>query len=78
MHKTEPPREAGVYVVGRPLMFVLWALALWGTMAGAALAVIATTDSAARALHLLGRPFVFLPLSLSVVMWAALMGVLWK
>jgi cation transporter-like permease len=72
MHKPEPPREAGVYVLGRPLMFVLWGLALWGTFVGAAVVWVGATESAAKALRLCLHPFVCVPILIAVAMWVAL------
>jgi hypothetical protein len=76
MLKPEPPREVGRYVIGRPLMFLVWGLALWGTATIATLLWIAATDSAARALHLLAQPSVSVPIVIAVVMWAALFAAL--
>ena len=66
-------REANVYIVGRPLMFVLWVLTLWGTGTGIRLLWLFITDSA-RAFRLAGYPTVWGPMVLAVLMWIALVA----
>ena len=67
------PRESqfSVYVLGRPLMLVLWGIALWGTVAAARLCWIAVTQGGAAALKLLALPSVAIPSGLAVAMWLA-------
>jgi hypothetical protein len=74
--KPDPPRELGLYVIGRPLMFVVWGLTLWGTAMAARLAWIAATDSSVRAVHLLAQGSVWVPIVIAVLMWAALFAAL--
>ncbi|HUG52843.1 MAG TPA: hypothetical protein VMR21_04560 [Vicinamibacteria bacterium] len=66
-----PARQFGRYVLGRPLMFVLWGIALWGTAAGVRLVWMAATQGLSAALPLLGLPSVFVPIVLAVLMWGA-------
>ena len=68
---TDRARDAGVYVVGRPLMFALWALALWGTGTGVRLLWLFVTDEA-KARRLAVLPTVWGPIVLAVVMWIAM------
>ena len=63
-------------VVGRPLVFVLWAYLLWGTLYGAALAYAVATEGPAalgRVLHggdpLLGT-LSFVAASLAAAVWS--------
>ena len=67
-----PDPEYAVYVFGRPLMLVLWGLALWGTIVGARLAWIAVAQGGRAAMLFLAMPMVVIPLGLAVVMWAGL------
>jgi hypothetical protein len=69
--KTDRGRDANVYVIGRPLMFAIWALALWGTGTGIRLVWLFITDEA-KALRLAVLPTVWLPIAVAVVMWIAL------
>ena len=68
-----PDPEYAVYVFGRPLMLVLWGLALWGTIVGARLAWIAVAQGGTAAARFLAMPMVVIPLVLAVVMWAGLL-----
>jgi hypothetical protein len=64
-------REANVSAIGRPVMFAIWVLALWGTGTGIRLLWLFITDQA-RALRLVARPAVWGPILLAVLMWIAL------
>jgi hypothetical protein len=65
--------EANVYIVGRPLMFVLWVVTLWGTGTGVRLLWLFLTDEA-RAFRLAGLPTVWVPIVLGTLMWIALLA----
>jgi hypothetical protein len=67
-----PDSAFGVYVVGRPVMLIIWGIALWGTIAAVRLGWIAITQDGSAALRLLLAPAVGLPVLLAVVMWIAL------
>jgi hypothetical protein len=67
-----PDPEYGVYVIGRPLMLVLWGIALWGTAVGARLIWMAVVVGSEAALRFLWVPTVWLPVTLAVLMWVAL------
>jgi hypothetical protein len=71
MPQAQPGRDANAYVIGRPLMFVIWVLALWGTGTGARLLWLFVTDEA-KARRLVGLPTVWAPIVIAVLMWAAL------
>ena len=70
--KRQPDPEYGVYVVGRPLMLVLWGVALWGTMIAVRLAWIAVDQGGGAAARFLAAPLVAVPVILAAVMWAGL------
>ena len=70
--KRQPDPEYAVYVFGRPLMLVLWGLALWGTMIGVRLAWIAVDEGGGAAARFLFAPFVAVPVILAMVMWLGL------
>jgi len=70
MPQTTPRRDANVYVVGRPVMFAIWVLALWGTGTGARLLWLFVADEA-KALRLVRLPSVWMPILIAVVMWLA-------
>ena len=59
------------YAVGRPLMFMAWAVALWGTAVGFRLAWIAITRGVGEAAVFLFDPWVLIPVLAAVVAWAA-------
>lgn len=61
-----------MYVIGRPLMAVIWALALWGTGIGARLLWLMATRGTGVAIGFLRSPMVSVPLVLAVFMWIAL------
>ena len=67
--------DAGVYIIGRPLMFAIWTLALWGTGTGIRLVWLFMTDES-KALRLAVLPAVWLPIAVAVVMWIALTAAL--
>ena len=75
MRQTTPVRGANVYVIGRPLMFAIWVLALWGTGTGARLLWLFVTDEP-KALRLVGLPSVWMPIVIAAVMWLALAAAL--
>ena len=66
-----PRSQFTAYVIGRPLMLILWVVALWGTATGVRLAWIAATHGAAAALRLLALPSVSFPVLLAAFMWTA-------
>jgi hypothetical protein len=73
MRQTTPGRDANVYGIGRPVMFAIWVLALWGTGAGARLLWLFVTDEP-KALRLIGLRSVWMPILIAVVMWLALIA----
>jgi hypothetical protein len=70
----EPDRSDNfkVYAVGRPLLFFVWALALWGTCTGVRLVWMALTGRMTAVLRLGTHAFVRVPIMAAVVMWTAL------
>ena len=75
-YSVTPARPTGgsqfnVYVLGRPLMLVLWGIAIWGTLAAVRLCWIAITQGGTSALRLLSIPSVFIPIGLAAAMWVA-------
>jgi len=72
-HQREPrpDPETGIYVIARPLMFVVWAIALWGTGVGMRLAWLAVTQGLSAALPFLLQRAVWIPILLAVLMWIA-------
>src|SRR5713101_6400936 len=68
-----PDPQAGTYVVGRPLMFVVWAIALWGTGVALRLAWLAATRGLPAALQFLALPGVSVPVVVALCMWIALL-----
>ena len=64
--------EYAVYVMGRPLMLVLWCVALWGTLVAARLVWIAVAQGGRAAARFLAMPMVAIPVVLSVLLWAGL------
>jgi hypothetical protein len=75
MKHIDSRRDAKVYGIGRPLMFAIWTLALWGTGTGIRLVWLFMTD-APKALRLAVLPTVWLPIAVAVVMWIALAAAL--
>lgn len=73
LKRAGPDPEYGVYVIGRPVMLVLWCIALWGTAVGARLVWIVLSQGSAAAIRFLWIPAVWLPIVLAVLMWAALL-----
>ena len=71
MPQAGPERKVNVYAIGRPVMFVIWVLALWGTGTGIRLLWLFITDQP-RALRLVALPTVWRPILLAVLMWMAL------
>ena len=63
--------KTSVYLIGRPVMFAIWVLALWGTATGIRLLWLFITDEA-KALRLIALPSVWLPIALAALMWIAL------
>jgi hypothetical protein len=71
MRQADPGRDANVYVIGRPLMFAIWVLALWGTGTGVRLLWLFVTDEA-KAVRLVVLPTVWVPIVIAALMWLAL------
>ena len=71
MPQADPGRDANVYVIGRPVMFAIWVLALWGTGTGVRLLWLFVTDEA-KALRLVVLPTVWVPIVIAALMWLAL------
>jgi hypothetical protein len=71
MREAEPRRVTSAYAIGRPLLFTIWVIALWGTGTGARLLWLFITDEA-KALRLIALPSVWVPIALAAVMWIAL------
>lgn len=67
-------RDGGfrTYAVGRPLMLVVWGVALWGTLVAARLVWVAGTQGLSTASRSLLLPAVSGPILLALVMWIAL------
>ena len=66
-----------MYGIGRPLLFMIWVVALWGTGTGIRLLWLFLTDEA-KALRLIVLPTVWVPVLLAVVMWVALAAAVWN
>ena len=71
MPQADPARGTNFYVIGRPMMFTIWVLALWGTGTGIRLLWLFVTDEA-KARRLVLLPTVWVPIVLAVLMWLAL------
>jgi hypothetical protein len=71
MRQADPGRDANVYVIGRPVMFATWVLALWGTGTGVRLLWLFVTDEA-KAVRLVVLPTVWVPIVIAALMWIAL------
>lgn len=67
-----PDSEFGTYVIGRPIMLVVWGVALWGTALGVRLAWIAATQGSSTALWFLSVASVYVPILVALFMWVAL------
>ena len=67
-----PDPQAGTYMVGRPLLFVVWAFALWGTGVAVRLVWLAATRGLPAALRFLALSSVSIPVVVAVCMWIAL------
>ena len=72
LERQRPKPQYGVYVIGRPLMLVIWGIALWGSAVAARLVWIAATKSLAGAIGLLVWPSVWIPVVMAIVMWVGL------
>jgi hypothetical protein len=75
MRQADPGRDANVYVIGRPVMFAIWVLALWGTGTGVRLLWLFVTDEA-KAMRLVVLPTVWVPILVAALMWIALAAAL--
>ena len=71
MRQAEPGRGSNLYGIGRPLLFTIWVVALWGTGTGVRLLWLFITDEA-KALRLIALPTVWVPIVLAALMWIAL------
>jgi hypothetical protein len=71
MRQAGPRRAKNVYLIGRPVMFAIWVLALWGTGTGIRLLWLFVTDEA-KAARLVVLPTVWVPIVVAALMWIAL------
>jgi hypothetical protein len=69
-----PDPRAAAYIVGRPLMFVVWGIALWGTGVAVRLAWLVATRGLPAALGFLALPGVSIPVVVALCMWIALLA----
>jgi hypothetical protein len=72
MQRGDRAADFRVYVFGRPLMFALWALSLWGTVTAVRLAWLYLAGDTANALRLARLPTVWGPIAVAALMWIGL------